>query len=79
MFCDGPKRPAGDAPSTKGIAVLLQEGLLAWLKYRNGPEPAAGIETGCHSRRQESMDFPEEELVILFATMMGGNLYEPEF
>lgn len=64
---------------TKGIAVLLQEGVLAWLKYRNSLGPAAGMKTECHFRQPESRTFPEEELVILFATMIGGNLYESEF
>ena len=79
MFCGGSMRSLGQEPSTKGIALLLQEGILAWLQYRNSPAPAAGLETGCYPRRQESMAFPEEELVVLFATMIGGDLYGPEF
>ena len=79
MFCGGPIHASGQAPLMKGIAVLVQEGILAWLKYRNSPDHAAGMGTGSHSRQPESMAFPKEELVILFATMIGGDLYEPEF
>lgn len=67
------------AASAKGIAILMQEGILAWLKYRNDLEPAVFMETECHSRQPGSGAFKEEELVILFATMIGGNLYGSEF
>lgn len=67
------------AAPAEGIAILLQEGVLGWLKYRNIRGPAVSMETKCHIRQSGSRAFKEEELVILFATMMGGDLYEPEF
>ena len=67
------------AAPVEGIAILLQEGVLGWLKYRNIRNPAIPMETKCHIRQSAGSAFIEEELVILFATMMGGNLYEPEF
>lgn len=78
MFCGGPLHATGQELPEKGVAVLLQEGVLAWLQYKNSLGSAAGTETEVYSRQPESSDLPKEELVILFATMIGGNLYEPE-
>ena len=56
-----------------GITVLIKEGMLSWLKYRNNPDTSA---LSLH-KRPEGLSPSQNELIILLATLMGGVVNEP--
>lgn len=58
-----------------GITVLVKEGMLSWLKYRHNPDTAA---LPLYKRR-EDISPSQNELIILFASLMGGVINEPEY
>lgn len=57
-----------------GITVLVKEGMLSWLKYRNNTYTAALP----LRKNREELSPPQSELIILLASLMGGSVNGPE-
>lgn len=77
IFCAKAGGFCGRGTSVTGIPVLLKEGMFAWMQYRNTGQ-AAPAPVGLPLRRPEAGRLTDE-LVLLLATLMGGDIYEPEF
>jgi hypothetical protein len=56
-----------------GIVILIKEGMLSWLKRRNSPGSAASFQY----RKREMKAPPQNEFIILLATLLGGISDEP--
>ena len=74
VFSGGKRADSKGGLLPDGITVLVKEGMLSWLKYRNNPDTAA---LSLHKRR-EDVSPSQNELIILLATLMGGVFNEPE-
>ena len=75
VFSGGKRTGSKAGLPPDGIAVLVKEGMLSWLKYRNTPNTAA---LPLHKRREDL--YPSQnERIILLASLMGGVVNEPEY
>ena len=68
VFSDGKGTGSRAGLMPDGITVLVKEGMLSWLKYRNNPDSAALL----MRKKREDLPPSQSELIILLASLMGG-------
>ena len=74
VFSGGKRTGSKVGLLTDGITVLIKEGVLSWLKYRNN----YNVPTSPILKKLEDLSPSQNELIILLASLMGGVTNEPE-